>query len=408
MKTGPCKQSSKRHCMIVCAWYPLGETRVQREAEVLVNHGYEVDVICTQEPGKAAVDQHRGVRIYREECRFPVHLGKKGSVAHLFPIYLRFLVSAAARLVRLHRRQPYDTIQVHNVPDFLVFSALLPKLGGVPIILDLHDLMPEFYASRFGQDGNSLPARLVRWQERLACGFADHVITVSEHWRQALVERGVPAHKCSVVMNVADHTLFHQHEGPKVESDDRDGLRLIYHGSLTHRYGIDLALQAVAKVRQQIPNIHLTVHGSGEYYPTLVALANELGLLDKHVHFSTKFVSIPDLSDLIRSADIGLAPYRKDVFTDGIVPTKLMEYAALGMPAIAARTTANETYFQDTMVEFFTPGDADNLARCILTLHSDRKRLAQLAQGADKFNQRYNWTRIGAEYVALVERLGSR
>ena len=85
-----------------------------------------------------------------------------------------------------------------------------------------------------------------------------------------------------------------------------------------------------------------------------------------------------------------------------------MEYTALGIPAIAARTPAIAAYFDETMVQFFTPDDVEDLARCICALYSDRKRLAQLAYGAEKFNQRYNWTKIGAEYVALVERLGSR
>jgi glycosyltransferase involved in cell wall biosynthesis len=268
------------------------------------------------------------------------------------------------------------------------------------------DLMPEFYQGRYGVDGTSLSVRLLYSQEKLACRFADYVITVSEPWRQVLIDRGVPAVKCSVVMNVADQTIFCYSE--KARHCDDDGLRFIYHGGFTPRYGTDIAVRAIAKVRHQIPNIHLTIHGGGVYYPNLVALAKELDVLDKHVHFSTKLVPLTDLPDLIRSADVGLAPYRDDVFTDGIVPTKLMEYAALGMPAIAARTTAIQTYFEDTMVEFFTPGDVDDLARCILKLHTDRNRLAQLARGADKFNQRYNWPKLAKEYVSLVERLGGR
>jgi UDP-glucose:(heptosyl)LPS alpha-1,3-glucosyltransferase len=110
---------------------------------------------------------------------------------------------------------------------------------------------------------------------------------------------------------------------------------------------------------------------------------------------------------LIKSADVGLAPYRKGVFTNGIVPTKLMEYAALKMPAIAARTSAIEAYFRDTMVEFFTPGDADDLARCILILYQDQARLAELVQGAATFNQRYNWEKLGSEYVHLIDRLNA-
>lgn len=395
----------KRHCMVVHAHYPGGETRVQREAEALARHGYNVDVLCLRGKIEAPTEFCNNVRV----IRLPVRYGDSGRVGRKLLEYLRFFLLAMVKLAQLHGRRPYNTVQLHNLPDFLVFAAWFPKLSGARVILDIHDLMPEFYRGRYGADANSLLVRLLYLQEKLACRFADHVITVSEIWRQALIRRGVPADKCSVVMNVADHTVFHPSQGPKAERGDEDGLRLIYHGVLPYRYGLDLVLQAVAKVRQQIPNIHLTIHGAvDEHYLTLVALAKELDLLDKHVHFSTKLVPLADLPDLIRSADIGLAPYRTDVFTDGIVPTKLMEYAALGMPAIAARTTAIQTYFEDTMVEFFTPGDADDLARCILRLHSDRKRLARLAQGAHKFNQRYNWAKLAGEYVALVERLGSQ
>jgi len=385
----------------------VGETRVQREAEALVNHGYEVDVVCARIPGEAAVDHHRGVRIYREEYHFPVRLAKKGGLADDFLAYLRFFVMVAIRLTRLHKQHPYDTIQVHNLPDFLVFSALFPKLGGVPVILDLHDLMPEFYAGRFGHDGTPLLARLIRWQERLACGFADHVITVSEHWRQALIKRGVPAHKCSVVMNVADENIFHLPEGGRPHLPNNSEFRLIYHGAVVRRYGLDLAIQAIYQVRNDILNIHLTILGTGDHIDTLMQMVQELDL-GNHVTIYRGIRPAEELPEIIRTADVGIVPYRNDIFTDGLLPTKLMEYAALGLPAIAARTTAIEAYFGDTMVELFEPGNVDDLARCIRRLYENPERLAKLAQGSERFNQRYNWARIGAEYVALVERLGSR
>ena len=400
------KNMPKRHCMIVLARYPLGETRVQREAEALINHGYEVDVICARFSGEVTVGHHRNVRIYREEYRFPVRLTRKGGAVRDFLIYLTFFMSAAIRLTRLHRQQPYDTIQVHNLPDFLVFSALIPKLGGVPIILDLHDLMPEFYAGRFGQDGNSLLARLIRWQERLACRFVDHVITVSEHWRQTLIKRGVPADKCSVVMNVADENIFRWSEASQPRSPGEDRFRLIYHGAIVYRYGLDLVLRAIDQVRHDIPKIHFTVVGRGDYRPTLIQMTQELGL-NSHVTIDQLYLA-EELPEIIRAADVGIVPYRNDIFTDGLLPTKLMEYAALGLPAIAARTTAIEAYFRDTMVEFFEPDDVDDLARCIRMLNKSPERLADLAQGSKKFNQKYNWSKIGAEYVALVERLGTR
>jgi glycosyltransferase involved in cell wall biosynthesis len=391
----------RRHCMVVFNRYPWAETRVQREAEALIAQGYEVDVICLQGQGEPPYEDYHSVQVFRLPAR-----RRKGSLLKQFLNYLDFFVLAGVRLTRLHRRQPYDVVQVHNLPDFLVFCALIPKLDGVPIILDLHDLMPEFYAGRFGQIGGSLVASLVCWQERLACSFADHVITVSEHWRQALIERGIPSHKCSVVMNVADQSIFFPLEKARSRSSTDSAFRLVYHGTMVYRYGPDLAIQAIDQVRHEIPDIHLVLLGEGDYLPTLRQMVSELGL-GRHVTFEEKRLAAR-LPEVILTADLGIVPYRNDIFTDGLLPTKLMEYAAMGLPSIAARTTAIEAYFGDTMVEFFEPGDVDGLARCIRTLHNSPSRLTELVQGSSMFNKRYNWRGISDEYIALVEGLGTR
>lgn len=397
-------EPGKRHCMVVHAHYPAGETRVQRQAEMLARHGYQVDVLCLRGRNETAHEMCNGVQVIRLPVRYRNYERVTGKLLE----YVRFFLLAMFKVAQLHLRRPYRTLQLHNLPDFLVFAAWIPKLLGARVILDLHDLMPEFYQARFGGDDTRPLIRLVYLQERLACRFADHVVTVSEVWRQRLIGRGLPTDKCSVVMNVADHTVFNQSAGPKVVPADTNGLHLIYHGSVSPGHGIDLVLQAVAQVRDRIPAIRLTIHGGGEYLPGMMALAGELGILDQHVHFSTNPLPVSELPNLLRSADLGLAPYRGGGFTGEIVPTKLMEYAALGMPAIASRTVGIEAYFRDTNVEFFTPGDANDLARCILTLHADRERLAELVRGAERFNRAYNWEKLGGEYVALVEQLGCR
>jgi len=392
----------KRHCMVVFATYPYGETRVQREAEALVGHGYEVDVICLRGQSDTAVDTHHGVTIYR----LPMRRARKRTLAAGVLDYIAFFAMASVKLARLNLLRHYDVVQVHNLPDFLVFAALIPKLTGSRVILDLHDLMPEFYQGRFGQESNGFLMRLILIQEKLSCRFADHVITVTEHWRQTLVKRGVPPEKCSVVMNLADGHIFHRFPPEDAPPKDGDRFRLFYHGYMPERYGLDLVLQAMGRVRHQIPEIHLTLVGGGEHLATLKRMSEDLDLKENCVEF-IRCVPAEKLPALIAVADVGVVPYRDDIFTDSLLPTKLMEYAVMGLPSIVARTSAISAYFDETMVQFFAPDDVEDLARCILTLYSDRKRLAQLAQGIQKFNQRHNWTKAGAEYVALVERLGS-
>jgi glycosyltransferase involved in cell wall biosynthesis len=391
--------------MVVHAHYPLGETRVERQALALYEHGYQVDVICLRGSQDPSFEIVQGINVYR----LPVRRKKSRGPLLQFVEYAAFFLLAFFKVTALHMKQRYQVVQVHNLPDFLVFVALIPKLTGARVILDLHDLMPEFYAGRFDSGLSSWPVRVLFWEERVSGWFADHVVTVTETWRQTLIQRHIPERKTSVVMNVADDHVFNPEVEPPATPRRNDRFTIVYHGNITPRYGIDLVIRAVDLVKDEIPQIHFVVHYPGtfeteDYRGSLPKLVQELKL-EGHVTFSTQRLSSCELADFIRQADIGIVPYRRDVFTDGILPTKLMEYAALGIPAIAARTTAIRAYFDDTMVQFFAPDDVKDLAQCMTTLFHDRERLDQLTQGIRKFNQRYNWTTVGAEYVALVDRL---
>lgn len=391
-----------RHCMVVHHIYPLAEPRVEREAQAVLHHGYEVDVICLQERGEPAVDVAEGVNVYR----LPVRRVKGRGAAAQMVEYLAFFVLAFFKLTQLHVRRHYGVVQLHNLPDFLVFAALWPKLTGARVILDIHDVMPEFYAVRFKRSMNSLLVRPVLWEEKLSCRFADHVITVTDRWRQALIRRGVPAEKVSVVMNLADERIFNPQATAESRPRDRNTFKMIYHGSITKRYGLDLAVQAVDQVRRQIPGIHLTIVGRGEYRPALMQRVEDLNLQD-HVQFLDT-LPIAALPQLICQADIGITPYRRDIFTDGCLPTKLMEYMALGMTAIAARTPVITDYFDDTLVEFFTPEDVGDLVEHIHALHNNPMRLNELAANTARFNQQYNWASQAARYTELVDRLAQK
>ena len=387
--------------MIVYAYYPHTETRVQRQAEALVRNGIQVDVVCLQAEGEPQVGMYRGVRIHRLPMR-----AEKRSLARQMASYVAFLARATVRVTQLHYRRHYDSVQVHNLPDFLVFCAIVPKLHRVPVILDLHDLMPEFFAGRFGTGRERFPlrrlvARAIVWQERLACRFADHVVTVSDQWRETLVRRGVDRSKCSVVMNVADTAIFRPGAASCLRSER---FELVYHGAVTYRYGLDLALDAVAELAAEIPEVHLTVLGCGDLMGDLAERRDELGVA-AFVDLRDEYVIAEELPEMLAGATLGVVPYRNDVFTDGLLPTKLMEYAEMGIPCVASRTTAMESYFSDTMVEFFEPGDARSLASVIRRLHDDSGRRAELARGARRFTSRYTWDRIGAQYVRLVTQL---
>lgn len=388
--------------MVVHAYYPVGETRVQREALALVDRGFDVDVLCLRDHGEPRREIIDGITIHR----LPIARHRSRGLAWQLLEYLGFFLLAGAVLSGRHLRRRYHSVQVHNLPDFLVFCALVPKLTGTPVILDLHDLMPEFFAAKTGRDLDSRLVRVIAWQERISCRFADHVITVTSRWQKTLGTRAVPIEKVSVVMNVADTRLFAH--SPRDRAQESDGCwRVLYHGTFTHRYGVDLLVSAVAAAADEIPDISLDLLGDGEYRDELLALITRLGL-EQRVHISDGMLDASLLPDAIRDADVGVVPNRSDIFTDDLLPTKLLEYVAVGTPVVAARTPGVAEYFDDTMVAFFRPGDADALAERLRSLHRDRGRLNDMTAAAAEFNTRHDWRSAADDYADLVRRLGQR
>ena len=393
------KSGIKRHCMIVHHPYPLAEPRVEREAQALIRHGYEVDVICLlHSPGESAFEVVEDVNVHR----LPVRRDKQRGILRQLLEYMSFLLLALVKVARLYQKRRYGVVEVHNLPDFLVFAAIWPKLMGARVILNIHDVMPEFYAARFKSNRTSWIVRLVRLEERISCRFADSVIITTHRWRNALVERGVPARKIFVVMNLADERIFKQPATPRRHRGG-EAFHVVYHGTITPRYGVDLAIHASARLRERIPGYRLFLVGRGEYREEAMKLVRELELQSSVTFLDTK--PLAELPSLIEQMDAGVTSYKFDGFTDGCLPTKLLEYTAMGIPSVVAPTPVITDYFDESLVEFCAPEDPHDLAEHIYLLYSNPGRYNELASNTARFNERYNWASMSAEYVRLVDRM---
>lgn len=387
--------TAPRHAMVVHAHYPVGETRVQRQAAALVEAGFAVDVLCLRAAGEPWRERVDGVDVWR----LPVRRHRGTGMAFQLLEYLSFFVLAGTLLTARHLRRRYHSVQVHNLPDFLVFCAAVPKLTGTPVLLDIHDLMPEFFASRAGVTMRSPAVRIVALQERLACRFADRVITVTAEWQATLSERSVARERTAVVMNLADPSLFRWN--PRDRSGDAATFTVLYHGTFSRRYGVDLVVDAAQRLRDVVPGLRVRLLGDGELRDELATMIADRDL-GGVVEMSESMMDAAELPAELAAADVGVVPNRSDVFTDGILPTKLLELAAVGTPAVVARTPCVARYFDDEMVRFFEPGGADALAAAIRALADDRVLLDNLGRNAKRFNDTYGWATAAASYVDLV------
>jgi glycosyltransferase involved in cell wall biosynthesis len=385
----------KKACMIVYSFYP-DDPRVRREAEALVDAGWKVDIICLRGAEEPALQSYQHVQVYRLSC-----VKRRGaSLSTYLTQYSKFFLLATARLVRLHMRRQYDLVQVHNMPDFLVFTALVPKLLGTQVILDIHDLVPELYAAKFVDREDHPFVRLMRWTERRSARFAHHVITVGETFRRRLEGRSVPPERLTVVMNSADTRLFHP---MKPSAPSNGDFRLVYHGGVFERYGLDVAVRAVATLKGQIPGLQFEIYGGGDALESVTQLVADLGVQDI-VHLSGA-IPLEKVPPRIAGADMGVIPYRSNLFTELLYPTKAFEYIAMGIPFVMSRTTAMMELFGDIPDLFVAPDDVDGLAAHILALYHSPARRQRLLAAENEAYKPFSWDEQRRKYVTLVHQL---
>jgi len=373
----------------------LSDARPRREAEALARRGDQVDFIALGEKDRPSIETVQRVRVFRmKQLRYRGGGGLSYGLS-----YLRFLCAAALKLVRLFRKERYDIVYVHTMPDLLVLVGLIPKLFGARIVLNIHDMMPELYMSKFGISENHPLIRLLAYQEQFSIRLADKVICVHDPHRDVLCKRGAPLSKITVLPNVPDPLVFRV-ESPTPRTDD--AFRIVYHGTIARRLGLDLGVRAFAKASESCPGARFEIFGDGDAGQELEAQVLASGLQDK-IHFSRKLFRVESIAQMIQGASVGLIPNRRDVATDYMLPVKLLEYVHLGIPVIAPRLLAIQYYFREDQVAYYEPGDVDDLANCIRRLYANKAERANLvAQSAD-FAKRLHWDALKLELYKVID-----
>lgn len=222
-----------RICMIVHKNYYY-DSRVRRYTESLLKCGFQVDVICPPESYETTLEV-KGLRVYT----IPIHHNHRGRIGYVFE-YGSSLVLYCIYLLFLHIKKQYQVIHVHNMPDFLTFSALIPRILGTSLILDIHDPMLEVYISKYGERANKLIHWFVVFQERLSCMLANAVITANSIFKENLATRGTHAEKITVINNYPDLEKFNRSAYVHARKAKRETFSLIYPGTIALRYELIL------------------------------------------------------------------------------------------------------------------------------------------------------------------------
>lgn len=386
---------ANRICHIVQSYYPR-DPRIRRQAEALAQAGFEVDVVCLRDAKEQARESVNGVNVRR----LPLSRRRGSALRYLFEYIAFFVMASFVMVLRLPRR--YHVIHVSNLPDFLVFSALAPKLFGARVLLDGHDPMPELFMSKYGVDERSSLIRLIQWQERVSVRFANHILTVSEAMRQHY--QPVAGNKpVSVVMNLPDDALFHPPDSTCVEHRSDGGFHMLYTGTISKTYGLAMVIESLSRLRDRIPNLRLRIVGEGDDLPSLRQLARDLGMEDR-VEFCgvVPFSRIPEI---ISQSDVGISTLKLDVLTNLCFNNKTAEYVAMGLPAIVTRNDVVEKHFPSGVVRFFEAGDPESFEKAVVELYENPQLREEMSRKGIEFSKTSNWSVEKRKYIDLIASL---
>jgi glycosyltransferase involved in cell wall biosynthesis len=352
--------------------------RVRLEAESLVRWGYNVSILVLKTAPSPQTYVLGGVTVIE------LNVQKYRGQNKLFYVlsYLTFLLLAAIRCTYLFFRRHLKVIHVHNMPDLLVFATLVPRMFGCKVVLDIHDSMPETYAGKFSAPG--LLFKLLALEERLSCALANRVIAVNDVQRDVIAGRSVRAGKIVTVV-----TMPPFRDLPAGEKNEGQRFRVVNHGTITRRLGIDLLVQAIAKVAGAIPELELHIIGAGDDLDEVAELTRSLGIAGKtHFHRPVRWDALPRE---LQGMDVGVVANRVNIASDLMLPSKLIDYVSLGIPAVVPKFKTIEHYFTAEMVSYFEPENVASLADAILRLYRDKARRQSQPVKACSFLEQHNW-----------------
>jgi glycosyltransferase involved in cell wall biosynthesis len=388
----------KTICTVVQAYYEF-DNRVRRKVKALVAAGFSVDVLALRSPGATKTYTLDGANVRT------ISLAKRrGSLARYAFEYVVFFLWVLGRLTVQMLRRRYAFIDVNTLPDFLIFASACVKWMGAKVILDMHEITPEFYMSKYGIAEESWWVRLLKYQETISIQFADHVITVNEPIQDLLVTRGLSKAKSTVIMNSADETRFTPYAERSVAPDQTKIARafvMMYHGTLTKIYGLDIAIEAFNVAQKEMPGAEFWILGSGPEAPSLTVLVERYALTAK-VRLVGNIMPA-DIPGWLSKCDIGILPIRRDIFLDFVSPNKLSEFIVMGKAVIASRLKGIRHYFSEDALIYFESNNPLDLAKQMVRVYRDSDLRSRMAARAKEEYAPIRWDVMRERYLRMIE-----
>lgn len=378
--------------MLAYAQY-YDDARIKGYVNILLEKKFNVDVICLEDNySKKYLLKNNNLNVYFVQKKYQGH----SKVLYLINYFL-FYFKATVLVTVKYLKKRYKFIHVNNQPDFLVFCALFPKIFGAKIILDMHDIMIAALTAKFNTTEKSFLFKLTKLQTKLSVGFCDYLFCSDHSQKEFLELNGIKKKNFYVFLNLPDKNKFYERNTLPSNSH----LKFVYHGTASFRLGLDLAIEAIERASKEV-NVTFTIIGAiGEQKEELLKLCKKKRILNNLVIFKEP-LPVEELQKELEKYDVGLIANRRSVLSEYcMLPVKLMEYTAIGIPSIAPRLKVIQRYFENEMVAYFNPDDVCDLTNAIIKM-SDKEYRDRLIKNSKRFLYKYPWDVQANNYLKII------
>ncbi|HMM28150.1 MAG TPA: glycosyltransferase [Aggregatilineaceae bacterium] len=291
-------------------------------------------------------------------------------------------------ILRPHLARHYAIGIVYD-PESALLAACLKRSGRVETLV-YHDI--DYYPAVHPHG-----RRITAWRERMLVRMADAVLSVSRPLVALREQQG--ARRVFYLPNGVDYETFSAANRLRAPHPPT----LLYAGTLDLRWGVDLPIRALPRLRERLPGVRLLIAGDGPASAQLRALAGEAGVSEA-VRF-LGFVPYDRLPAIMAEADLGLATSREDIFRQYASPLKIVEYMAAGLPVICSGGGEAALMVEESGGGVNIPFVPEALAEATAALLAHQDALATRRNAAVAYARGRTWDSLGRQLAADLREL---
>lgn len=373
------------------------DRRVWNQAISLTDGGHDVTVICPVGKGyNMRRETIRNVDILR--YKIPKEISSWWGYLIEYSISLFNMI-----FLLISSNKKYDVIQICNPPDILFVPAYIYKMiHGCYIVFDQHDLVPEMVAVKF-KKRHGFIWKIMKLLEKITYSASDYIVANNLSVYDNAINRGrVPKEKVSIVRNGPRETDFN-----KVifqSSWKKKDFHIGYIGVIGEQDSVDILVKALKYVMDQgVSDFHCHIVGDGPALLDVIKLVGDL-MINEHFTFHG-FLQGESFFSVVSEFDIGVAPDSKNIYSDKCTLNKVVEYMALGIPAVMFPLTENIRTAKDTGI-YSADYTAEGLGEAILRIKSNKILCDSIGdQSRRLYLQELSWEKQSLNYLSLFEKI---